>query len=644
MRLEGYDMTRPDASTMRRNATILYRARPFTVFKTLLWAEFAPRRQVLGAIFGFLVLFWLFAESQTWALPNRTHPGPTPFEGLSRNLAVGGVLYSIFSQGRTGFSIRQSWQGLALPVRLRWLVAPGIVFQLGMALFIALIWGLYRDVAEIEHPFSYPLILLVVLAAQGHCAMLWCGALGITTGLAVFGAGLTVATVVGIVVSGLAPLPPAACTAAILVLFGWIWSAVAAGAIRGNSLNLPDLRRVPIVNALYTRHLSRAASKTTFRSPFSAQCWFEWKRSARWYVAFIAVSAIATLVIEVPYTLTREASLFDTGMGDGATSWFRPIEYAVLAAPLLFWFIHSFITRAYRGFVCTRPISARCIGGAKLVIALTAAIAGYGIVVMCNQFLNFMVTGEMTAFAWPGWGEVLTSLVVVIAAFLFMSYGLVLLALSMALFSLSMLITDDIPGVQDPGFETNIFLLTVMLLAFLPIAAVDSALKRLDLSAYPKPWEVWRAFGATMSFVLLAAAERFTTATALGQFAFTWIGPGLIALATVHYGWRAGVLARPAVYTMAALYIILLPAGTWLGTRDITNFWFGDGPCVGYWIVIAIFPIMMYPLLVDGQRRETSREGSGMSPHWVLILISPFAWVAFHLIGERYGEEEGGRT
>jgi hypothetical protein len=60
--------------------------------------------------------------------------------------------------------------------------------------------------------------------------------------------------------------------------------------------------------------------------------------------------------------------------------------------------------------------------------------------------------------------------------------------------------------------------------------------------------------------------------------------------------------------------------------------------------VVTIFPIMMYPLLVDGQRRETSREGSGMSPHWVLILISPFAWVVFHLIGERYGEEEGGRT
>jgi hypothetical protein len=637
-------MTTPSTERKRPPATILYRATPYTVFKTLLWAEFAPRRQVLGAIVGFLVLFWLFAESQTWALPNRTHPGPMPFEGLSRNLAIGGVLYSIFSQGRTGFSIRQSWQGLALPVRLRWLVAPGIVFQLGMALFIALIWGLYRDVAEIEHPFSYPLILLVVLAAQGHCAMLWCGALGIACGLAAFGAGLTVATVLGIIVSGLTPLPPAASTAAILVLFGWIWSAVAAGAIRGNSLNLPDLRRVPVVNALYTRYLSRSVSTKAFRSPFSAQCWFEWKRSARWYVAFIAASAIATLVIEVPYTLTRGASLFDTGMGDGATSWFRPIEYAVLAAPLLFWFIHSFITRAYRGFVCTRPISARCIGGAKVSVTLVAAIAGYGMVVICNLFLNLMLTGDMTAFIWRGWGGLLSTLVVGIAIFALMSYGLVLFALSMALISLNLLITADFPGAQDPGFESGIFLMIFLLFTFLPIAAVGSVLKRMDLSDYPRPWEVRLALGAIMSFVLLATAERFTTATPLGQFAFTWVGPALLALATVHYGWRAGVLARPAVYAIAALYIILLPVGTWLGTSDITLYWLGDGPCAGYWIVVTIFPIMMYPLLVDGQRRETSREGSGMSPHWVLILISPFAWVVFHLIGERYGEEEGGRT
>ena len=147
-----------------------------------------------------------------------------------------------------------------------------------------------------------------------------------------------------------------------------------------------------------------------------------------------------------------------------------------------------------------------------------------------------------------------------------------------------------------------------------------------------------------MAFVLLATAERFTTATTLGQLAFTWVGPALLALATVRYGWRADLLSRPAFYTMAALYIILLPVGTWLGTSDETFYWLGDGPCAGYWIVIAIFPIMMYPLLVDGQRRETSREDLGLSPHWLLILISPATWLVFHLIGERYGEEEGGRS
>ena len=636
-------MTTPAIVQKRPPATIIYRATPFTVFKTLLWAEFAPRRQVLGAIVGLLTLLWLLAESQTWENSFRSGPGPMLPDSLCRNLAVGGILYSIFSQGRTGFSIRQSWQAFALPVRLRWLVAPGIVFQFGMALLIALIWGLYRDVAEVERPFSYPLMLLVVLAAQGHSAMLWCGALGITWGVAAFSAGLTVATVVGIVVSGLAPLPPAASVVAILVLFGWIWSALAAAAIRGNTFDLPELLQLPGVRALHIRHLSRAASRTTFRSTFSAQCWFEWMRSARWYVAFIAASAIATLVIEVPYTLTRGASLFDTGMGDGATSWFRPIEYAFLAAPLLFWFVHFFVTRAYRGFVCTRPVSAQCIGGAKVAVALGATIAGLGTVVICNQFLNLLVTGDMTAFVWRGWEGALSSLVVVVAVFVLMSYGLVLFALSMALFSLNFLITADFPGAQDLGFESGIFLMIFLLFTFLPIAAVGSALKRLDLFAYPKPWEVRLAFGAITSFVLLATAERFTTATPLGQIAFTWVGPALLALATVRYGWRAGVLARPAFYAIAALYIVLLPVGTWLGTRDIPYFWFGDGPCVGYWIVIAIFPIMMYPLLVDGQRRETSRDGSGMSPHWVLILISPLAWVVFHLIGERYGEEEGGR-
>lgn len=625
----------------RPPASIVYRATPFTVFKTLLWAEFAPRRRVLGYIVGLLVLFWLFAESYALDMPLSSRRGSMPFEGLTEKLAIAGVLYSALSHGATGFSHRQSWQAFALPVGLRGLLLPGLVFQFGLSVLMALLWGLHRNVSGIESPFIHPFTLLSVLAVQGQAAMLWCGALGIARGIGMFAMGLTCATVAGITAGGFFLLSPAPVTASVLVFCGWLWSVVAARFMKDYAIGVPDGYGLPDFTSLRKWYLTRAERKAEFRSAFWAQCWFEWKRSVHWLPAIFCVATLITLTIDIPYFLTRGYTFFDDGSGSDRDLWFRPTGYALFIGPLVVWLLNARVSRPYRRFVCTRPASARMIGGAKFVASIAAALAGAFVLQLADQALGFLLssgTAGNAVSALPlSWHSLAPSLSIALAIYLLLCYGPFLIVPMTACAALELIVFSD-AEVRFPtdvsAISLSLFSLTIIILALLPIFVARAFLKPiLDLSGYPKPKALTASGIAIAFFIVLAGVERSTTATTIGQYAFVYLGPVLLAISTMSYGWRTGLITKPVLCAVSALYVTLLYLGAVSDIESTPFIWLIDGTFVGYGIVLCLTPVMLYPLILNSQRCEPLREQDGVTPHW-LLFFAPLAWLALYIVGE----------
>jgi hypothetical protein len=622
------------------------------VFRALLWAEAAPRYRVLRIIVGFMLFvslsrLFIYLNEVSFELKLTTDMG---MDNSLKSLALAGIIYCALSHEIKGFSLRQSWQSMGLPVRTHWLILPSMVYQLGVALLLGTLWGLYRISDGFDEPFVQPLSLLVMLSAQGQAAMFWCSAVGLARGLAVYGMGLAVALAAGFLARNVGPFSPDINFAVVLVAGGWIWSCVAARATRGGPAPHFDVWRLPGAASLRDWNLARAARKTSFTSPFWAQVWFEWRRSASWLVILVAVVAVLMLLIDVPYTLAEGRSLFEHDPDEEEGGWRLLFGAAPLIVIPVFWFAHITVTRPYRRFVFTRPTTAKRVGSAKLLTVLLAII----VMNMIETTIGLLAAALLPpgaanldpAHAFSIFDSIFSYASLIYGMFLILAYGPMLFVIFF-LYALSASLplwrhgdtTVFEPDMEPMAFFVGFFIF--LLIGLLLITAMGNILKRkLDFRDYPFPWELLATLAALVTAVSYAAFEHYQGEGILGRTAFIYAGPVLLALATFRYGHRAGILTAGQRNAVLALFAGLFLIGMFKAQASPDMSMEDQVITLGYWIVLAVSSIVLYPILIGGQRQEPEKFSSPGKPHWILLVLFPVLWVAFHLLGENLSDEE----
>ncbi|MBL7644943.1 MAG: hypothetical protein JNK74_02020 [Candidatus Hydrogenedentes bacterium] len=645
-------MTIPATEQKRPPATILYRATPFTVFKTLLWAEFAPRFSVLRVIVTLLVLLWLM-EFPFWLTSDRMPEGD-PSSALevdlfSRLLALSGVLYCALHEGLRGMAARPAWQALVLPVRVHWLVFPGIAFQFGIALLLASLWGLHRYFGGIEAPFSQPFQWTTVLATQIQAVALWCAAAGAARGLPVFGLGLAVAYCAGTLATHIGPFSPATNQAAVLVISGWISTLLAARAIRGGTIPEMDPLRLPGVRRIHDWHLARAARKTRFTSPFWAQVWFEWRRTAWWFAAVVVAVATVKLLVDIPYILTWGESLFEQVQSENGDTTPAISGSIILVAILLFWFTHIALSGPYRRFVFSRPTSVGRVSWAKLLTVCLAAAVFLTVSAMSREIYSVMLPSteaELPSAEGSGlWSVSIAAMSTAVFFFLLLVYGPFVIAGFTYLYIIVHLAFGDFGGTTDSNIEiigTVIVAASALASGAVPFILTGILLKRrLDFRCYPVPWELLVALMIFPGLLAFAWYEQFSGASGPGKFLFVYVGPTILAIGMTQYGRRAGLFGVGPQLGLLAVFVLSFTVGMHSAEDYSLESLERIEMVTGYFIAVAISPFVIYPIAIGSQRLEPELGSHSALPNWVVFVLAPLVWLALQLLGEDLSKREG---
>ena len=619
------------------------------VLSTLFWAEHAPRARVLRIVAGVLTLLWLSALTMRMG-PNgylREEPvGGMGLEGHTKYIAIAGMVYALLSQGLRGFTGRPAWQSMALPLRTCWVMAPALAYQFAVALLMGTCWGLYRYFDGLDAPFSEPLQWLIILAAQGQAALLWCAAAGAVRGLGIFAASLGCAWIAGLLAANVGPLGPGANTAVLLAVGGWLSSYFAARASRGGAIPDLDLMRLPVAVRLRDWHCERAARKTAFTSPFWAQVWFEWRRSGWWITASVVGLALLTLLLDLPYILVSGVSLFEGGRDTG--SGLRPVDIAVLLMPFLFWLAHTAVTRPYRRFVLTRPTTAIRVGRAKLLVAMIAAAAiatatqaidwGYTLLLPSDIATQVRTPGDFLLDGIVAWCATATGYG------LFLLYGPVLLLVFVFLFSLSFLATSR--GGASAGLDTDLLFgvalsLLVLALWLIALALAFSYLKRrLDTQDYPFPFEIVVALAVLVLPLGMAVYERATGDATFGATVFTYAGPAVLMLSLTYYGHRAGLLSRKDQLALTGVFALVFITATLTAPVETDPAGYVWGMGRGYLIALALSTAVFYPVIIGSQWREPEKGATNTRPSGILLYFVPLIGIPLLFLGEELSEKE----
>lgn len=642
-------MTTPATEQKCPPATILYRATPFTVFKTLLWAEFAPRRRVL-TIALFLQLL-LSLHIYTWNLDFESgiygREPRAPFEGSIEYLALGVIAYCALFQGRDGFSARAPWQSMALPVRRDAQLLVGVAFQILVALLVGALWGLYRHFGNEDTPFLYPVLGMVLLAVQGHAAVLWCAAVGVSTGLAIFSTGLMGAAVCGILLGNIGPFSPNVNTASVLLACGACWCFVAARTASGGLAPVADMGAMPVVTRLYRWHLTRSLHKSPFASPFRAQVWFEWRRSARWIVFASAAIVAGVLLLDTPYMLTREQSLFGK---DGVIESSHPSGLIVyLGLPFLFWYAHIAVTGPYRSFVFTRPQTVEGMSAAKLLAAFLAAIPLTIIGESTQWFYRLLLepkgVADIVAASESAWSVALSLAGATVTIYLTLISGPLLMLIAAPVFMVlffPLVSTDSTTegfsiAISPADLAYNTSVVSAVLLLFMLTCGLLR--RRFDRKAGSFSWELATACAVMPVCTLIGIAERLTSSSQFGLSTLYVYCPIMTLLAAIRYGIRENLLLprqRVALLTLLAGTTATMIAGVYpLSNTTVVS----GAMAAGYLGSLICCTFVFYPLAIRNQREATLWSGTGRLPQWMLFLVSPLAWLAFHTIGEEISEK-----
>ncbi len=639
-------MTIPATEQKRPPATILYHTTPFTVFKTLLWAEFAPRHRMLRNIAALLAVVCLlkFVQTFDFGLGVSREESAMPFddmlEKLVQWLAVIGLVYCAPNRSHDGVALQTPWQSLALPVPLHWQVLATLLFQIMAALLLGTCWGLFLHLDDGHPPFFFPVICLPTLAVQMQAAVLWCAAAGIARGLALFGAGLAAAIlpVAALVLANASPVVTFVGAAAALFTAGCFWSYCAARAIRGDSVPGIGLPRLAVLTRFHERRLARSLQKVRFSSPFIAQVWFEWRRTARWIAAASAVGAAVLLVLDGPYIFTRGVSMF--GIPDDSHGWWPGRNLGYFWIPLIFWFAHIAVTKPYRGFVLTRPHAIPTVSAAKLLAAFMAAIPFTLVLELSGWCYAQLLHGEAMSEAadsplWSLAGSLALSSVVV---YLYLASGPMVFAVMPVVMLLSFPLfvpgdsgPDPLAALDASRLPHNTLFVA---LALLPLAIAFGLLaRRFPVRSSRFPWEPAAALAVLFAFSGTGLTERLSTGSHLGLTGMLVIGPALSCLAVIRYGWRTDILSSRQRSVALVLFTGLLVA-TGVGVYPLSSTSIvSDCAIAGYIGALVGCTVVFYPMALHMQRDESLLDIPENLLHWALFLISPYAWVAWQIIG-----------
>lgn len=636
---------------MTTPGTILDRGSPYTVFKTLFWAEFAPRIAVLRVILGLLFLLGL-TDLPIW-LTNDQIPGADPSSALevdvlAKLLALVGVLYCTLHQGLRGTAARPAWQALVLPARVYQLVLPSVIFQFGTALLLGALWGLHRYFGRIDAPFSEPLQYTTVLAVLSQSAALWCAAAGAARGLPIFGLGLTVAYCAGTLAAHIGPFPPETNQAAVLIAIGWIGIILAARATRGGVIPEIDPLHLPGARPICDWYVARAARKTRFASPFWAQVWFEWRRTAWWFAAIVVTVAGLKLLVDVPYLLTRGQSLFEH-VQDKNGDMIPSISGSIIfAATILFWFTHIALSGPYRRFVFSRPTSFKRVSGAKLLTACLAAAVFLASSTLSREIYEIVLPSSNAGYS-PSEGPDFLSISLeavstAVSFFLLLVYGPFVFAGFALLYMTFQLMFESSGSSTDPGHEMVgmvIALVSTFTSTAVPFVVTGILLKRrLDFRCYPAPWEFYVTLILLPVLILFAWYEQFSGANGPGRFLIVYVGPTILAIAMTQYGRRVGLFGFGPQVGLLLVFALSFAIGV-LSVEDSSSESLKSMDlATGYFIALAMSPFVIYPIAIGSQRFEPELGARSGMPSWVLFILAPVVWLALQCLGEDFSEKE----
>ncbi|MCF6284136.1 MAG: hypothetical protein L3K26_02965, partial [Candidatus Hydrogenedentes bacterium] len=490
-----------------------YPTRKRSIFKTLLWAEGAPRHPALRFIVLFLILYATpsLAILLEAIIPDFESSVPNFSDQFdqAKYLALTGVLCGLFGHGCRGLTARPVWQSMALPVTTRRLALTAIYYQARLALLLGTLWGLSRLSSGLDDPIGHALRMTLLLSAQGQAALLWLSAAGAIQGLVAFTVGLAAAGCAGIIASYVGPFSPVNNMAVVLVTGAWGCSYAAVRAMRGGPIPHVELPELPGVAPLRNWHLARTMGKRQFTSPFWAQVWFEWQRTARWFPIAIAVTLVLTLCVDVPHILSTGRAYFDLEK-DGGDTILNPYGAVTLLIPLLFWYLHITITRPYRNFVFTQPNTVQRVGRAKLFAALFAAaviavISGLKVWIY-TELLPTEAVDSASASGFFLWNALLAQATAASVAFLCLVYGPSLFMpgmLQLFQFILSRFLSGD-PLPEHVEQSVRVFDLLFLVIPLLVTAILFSsiagtfALRQWKHADYPFPWELTAALVVTV--------------------------------------------------------------------------------------------------------------------------------------------------
>lgn len=610
-----------------------------SIFRTLLWAESAPRRKVLRIIACILVLFAassVMTYSSLYELDTTKSLGTEFVHG--ETLVIAGILYALLVQGVRGFTVQPPWLAMALPVRTYRLLIPTLFYQTRVALLLGAVFGIQRYFADVEHAFTAPVAILTALSAQGYAACLWWTA-GQARGLAVFGVAFACASLIGVAAAALTPVPALITAAVFLIPCGWVSSYLAAQAIRGGNVPSVDFARIALMARFLEWNQVRAANKTEFSSPFWAQVWFEWRRTGWWLAGGFVLFSLAISAINFPYILVTGSPVVNLDELPGVLT----TLYVVL--PVLVWLAHLAITKPYRRFVFTRPITTKRVAAAKMLAALAAAVVIAVIENAVQGFNGAMLPGDTVESA-PGpllafVDSIVSNTQSVGMTALALLYGPILFIAMM--FSMFIWALEEIP-MEGLTWDWQVLIvvpiaLPMLVIGVLPLAFVYMGVKkRIDTLTYPRPLEV------IVSLTLLAIVAAFALveqAIAHGvslRSVLVYAGPVVLLLSILCYGLRAEQLTMRqagAIFLAFALSWFVLWANQLAAYSGEPDMWSNTR---GFWLAVAFSVFVLYPIMVGCQRLETERTTSSGVPAWAMFFFAPLVGIAFLFLGEDWSE------
>ena len=597
------------------------------VFTTLLRTEAEPRLPCLQIsvalllICSVIALVLLFRE-----IPGRASAW-LDLQLFANLVSITAVTFNIFCQGLKGHALRPSWHTLRLPVRTHRLVLPTLLYQCGHALVLGLLWGFLRFGAGVEEPFSFPVLLLMALTVQGHAALYWYFAFGAAGGATFFSMGVLASALLGLCLQSVLDL---SLTKALLtgeVLGGCISTYVAARAMCYDARILDDLWAAlsggpdESSNAPSTQgarpssynkvpdayHASRyvtgglvplwsiisATDLPVFASPFWAQCWFEWRRTAMWLPILVGGGGFLASVLSFPFGLIA--------------------AFPIILLPLFFIsYCHNRVTPQYTAFALTLPQSSQQVGRAKnaamaMAIVLTTlllclptipslfmGVGAFETLLQCIEALGLQVVTATYGLLW------------------LLEFYLAQFSFQALLFVSHRLLSWDFENDWSVAFSEfrhdldSIPGATILLMLF-AFCWGWGFVKGYGISPPPFrfPREGWFVVAALVPPIVINLLQFDAPFQYWATFYYVWVTPFIALGALFAYGLRTRLIAPRDTQVGIAVFLVFF-------TIEAFAYHFATERMLplfppmhfGHLCVVVVSPIVWYPFIVAAQRGE----------------------------------------